>query len=223
MSLTVHVPDTAPEVKRVAIAQLGARVIQHDYAVWWNIMRTRDTGVDGETFIHPVAEPAVMIGNGTIAFELARQAPECGEIYVPFGGGGLICGIALAMRALGRNPRIVACEVETAAPLRASFEAGRAVAIERAPSFVDGIGGQSVFEEMWPLLQACVDEVVVVPLADVGASVASLWRENRVVVEGAGAVSVAAARAHARSAHAVAIVSGGNIGWPVFKSILDEA
>lgn len=220
ISLTVHVPDTAPAVKRDAIAALGAKVVAHEFSAWWDVMRTRDTGVAGEVFIHPFADAPVIIGNGTIALELVRQAPVIDEIYVPVGGGGLISGIALGLKALGRKVRIIACEVETAAPLRASFEAGRAVSIERVSSFVDGIGGQSVFEEMWPLLRRCVDDVVVVSLDEVRASVLDLWRNNRIVAEGAGAAAVAAARKNAGDRHAVAIVSGGNINASVYGEIL---
>jgi threonine dehydratase len=220
VSVTVHVPNTAPEVKRNAIAELGAKVVTHDYAAWWEIMRTRDTGTAGEFFVHPFADPEVMIGNGTIALELARQLPECEEIFVPVGGGGLLCGIALGMRALGLKPRIIACEVETAAPLRASFDAGRAVAIERTPSFVDGIGGQSVFEEMWPLFQRLVDDIVVVSLEDVRKAMEGLCRHNRVVAEGAGAAAVAAAQTRSAANQSVAIISGGNIDWRVYSQLL---
>lgn len=220
MSLIVHVPDTAPAVKRDAIAGLGARVVAHPFADWWTIMRTRQTGEEG-VFVHPVAEPAVMVGNGVIALELARQCPACDEVFVPFGGGGMLCGIALAMRALGRNVRIVACEVETAAPLSASFAAGRPMSIVRTPSFVDGIGGQSVFEDMWPLLEDCVDDVVVVSLAAARASLRDLWRRAHLVAEGAGAVALAAARLHARGENPVAIISGGNIGWPEFRQAIE--
>lgn len=223
VGLTVHVPDTAPEVKRNAIAALGAKVVMHDYSAWWEIMRTRDTGVAGEMFVHPFADPEVITGNATIALELARQAPDCAEIYVPVGGGGLICGVALGMRALGLKPRIIACEVETAAPLRASFAAGRAVSIERTPSFVDGIGGQSVFEEMWPLLRQVVDDVVVVSLDEIRAAMADLWRNNRIVVEGAGAASVAAARQRDSAGLSVAILSGGNINWCAYSEIVSAA
>lgn len=219
--LNVHVPSSAPAVKLAAISQLGARIQTHAYADWWAIMATRNTGADDGKFIHPVCEPAVMLGNGTIALELAKQCPRIDTVFVPVGGGGLLAGIALAFRALGMKVRIVGCEVETAAPLTKSRRAGRPVSIERVPSFVDGIGGASVFEEMWPLLSELADDVVVVTLEEIRAAMRRLARESHLICEGAGAAAVAAAL-HGRDGdrNAVAIVSGGNIDLPVFADIV---
>lgn len=186
-------------------------------------MMTRDTRCADGRFIHPVCEPAVMLGNGTIALELARQWQPIDSMFIPVGGGGLLSGIALGLRALGLRPRIVACEVETAAPLESSRRAGKAVAIQRQPSFVDGIGGGSVLDEMWPLLNRLVDEVVVVSLAEVKAAMRALARESHLVSEGAGAASVAAAmRSGAATGNSVAVISGGNIDPQVFAEIITE-
>jgi len=221
--LTVHAPANAPAVKLEAIRRLGAHVVTHPYEEWWRIMMSRDTGCPDGQFIHPVSEPAVMLGNGTISLELARQWERIDAVFIPVGGGGLLSGIALAFRALGLRPRIVACEVETAAPLSSSRRAGKAVAIQRQPSFVDGIGGGSVLEEMWPLLSKVVDEVVVVTLEEIRAAMRMLMRESHLVCEGAGAASVAAAlRSGPRAGNTVAVISGGNIDPAVFAEIINE-
>lgn len=219
--LTVHAPSTAPAVKLAAIRALGATVETHSYSEWWQIMSTRVTGRDDGRFIHPVCEAGVLLGNGTIALELARQWAHIDSVFVPLGGGGLLCGIALAFRALGSRPRIIACEVETAAPLTKSREAGRPVSIQRLPSFVDGIGGGGVLEQMWPLLQDLVDAVVVVSLDEIREAMRALALESHLVCEGAGAASVAAALSgRGGGGNCVAIISGGNIDLPVFASIV---
>jgi threonine dehydratase len=111
--LPVHVivPDTAAKVKVNALLNLGAKVTTVSFSDWWEIMMTRSAGVDG-FFIHPVAELEVIIGNGGIGLEICSQCPDVDVIVVPFGGGGMISGIALAMKALGKNPLIVACEID---------------------------------------------------------------------------------------------------------------
>src|SRR3546814_18082081 len=98
-------------------------------------MCARSAGPGEGLFVHPVCEPGVIVGNGTIGLELAEDWPDFDTVVVPFGGGGLICGIALALRSIGHPARIIACEVETAAPLKAAMRAGKPVTIERASSF----------------------------------------------------------------------------------------
>lgn len=221
IKLTVHAPSSAPAVKLAAIRRLGAQVETHSYSDWWQIMSTRRTGRPDGRFIHPVCEEAVLLGNGTIALELTRQWSQIDTVFVPVGGGGLLCGIALALRALGARPRIVACEVETAAPLSRSREAGQPVSIQRQPSFVDGIGGGGVLEEMWPLLQELVDSVVVVSLDEIRSAMRAIALESHLVCEGAGAASVAAALSgRGGSGNCVAVLSGGNIDMSVFASIV---
>jgi threonine dehydratase len=223
LPVTVHAPDTAAEVKLAAMRALGASVIQHPFERWWEILSTRDTGADDGAFVHPVAERGVVLGNGTIGLELAEDWPEVDTVVVPFGGGGLVSGIALALRALGRNVRIIACEAETSTPLTAALAAGQPVRVERQPSFVDGIGSGSVLEEMWPLLRELVDEVIVVSIADIRAAVRALARQSHLVAEGAGAAALAAALSpKCRGRNVTAVISGGNIDAARLAEILAE-
>lgn len=220
--VTVHAPDTAAEVKLAAMRALGASVVQHSFERWWEILSTREAG-DG-VFVHPVAERSVILGNGTIGLELAEDWPQLDTVVVPFGGGGLASGIALALRALGRTVRVVACEAETSAPLAAAFAAGRPVRVERQPSFVDGIGSNSVLEEMWPLLTELIDDVIVVSIADIRAAVRALAMQSHIVAEGAGAAALAAAlSARCGGRNVAAIISGGNIDMARLTEILAEA
>lgn len=219
--LTVHAPDTAAKVKLKAIRALDATVVTHSFADWWAIISTRDTGADDGVFVHPVCEPGVILGNGTIGLELAEQWPEMDTVVIPFGGGGLACGIALALQALSREVHIVACEIETATPLTAAFAAGHPVQVQRRPSFVDGIGSSRVLNEMWPLLRELIDQVIVVSLADATAALRELALRHHLVAEGAGAVALAAAgSAECPGRNIAAVISGGNIDLDTFSRIL---
>ncbi len=219
---TVIVPDHAPATKLAAIERLGARTVLVPFDRWWRVMEEHAfPGLTGR-FVHPVSEPEVIAGNGTVGLELIEQLPEVATIVVPFGGGGLSCGIAAAVKALRPSVRVVAAEVETAAPLAAALAAGEPRTIDYQPSFVDGIGGKSVLPEMWPLVRELVDEVVVVSLGQVAGAVRLLAERARVVAEGAGAASVAAALASpALPTPVVAVVSGGNLDSDRLATILD--
>src|SRR5439155_1870122 len=121
---TVVAPDTAPATKIAAVERLGGRVIRAPFAEWWRTFETRSyPGVDA-TFIHAFDDPDVMAGNGVIALELLEDLPELAAVVIPWGGGGLACGIASVLRALAPQVRIFAAEIETGAPLAASLEAG---------------------------------------------------------------------------------------------------
>jgi threonine dehydratase len=221
--VTVHAPDTANPVKLAALERLGAEVRLHCFADWWEIMQTRGAGLGEAVFVHPVCEPEVMLGNGTIGLEIAEQADDFDSVVVPIGGGGLVSGIALALRALGLNKRIVACEVETSTPLAAAFAAGRPVTVERGASWIDGMGSTGVLEPMWPLLRELVDEVVVVETDAVRAALRRLAGEHHLIAEGAGAAAVAAALSPAlRGRRPLAVVSGGNIDMATFARLTEE-
>jgi threonine dehydratase len=212
VALTVHAPDSAARIKLDSLRSMGARVVEHSFADWWRIIVSRETGEADGTFIHPVCEPAVILGNGTIGLELAQAWPELDTVVVPFGGGGLSTGIALALRAMSRKVRVIAAEIETSTPLAAAFAAGKPTQVERQPSFVDGIGSNCVLDEMWPLVRELIDQVIVVKIADAQSAVRDLAFRHHIVAEGAGAVALAAALSpECRGAHVAAIISGGNI------------
>jgi threonine dehydratase len=223
VACTVLVPDHAPRTKLDAITRLGARYDKLPFAEWWQVLV--DNGRDGMpgAFIHPVANRDVIAGNGTVGLEIADALPDVSTVFVPYGGGGLACGIAIAMRATVPGASVFACEVDTAAPLAASLRAGAAVSVDYTPSFVDGIGGRSVLPSIWPLASALLAGSRVVTVEDARDSVRLLVNRARVVAEGAGAASVAAALAwpHAGD-RVVCVVSGGNIDAAVLAKILIE-
>jgi threonine dehydratase len=218
---TVVVPDNAPRTKLEAIERLGGRIVKIPFDRWWQVLVEHGyPGIDG-LFIHPVADPAVIAGNGTIGLEILEDLPDVDRVIVPYGGGGLSCGIASAIKALKPSVAVYAAEVETAAPLAASLAAGEPASIEYRPSFVDGIGGKSVLPEMWPLVRALLSGSLVVGLAEIAEAIRLLASRHRVIAEGAGASSLAAARAGAPGAEKiVCVISGGNIDSARLATIL---
>jgi threonine dehydratase len=221
LSCTVVVPTNAPETKLAAIARLGAKIIKVPYDDWWQILVShRFEGLRGR-FIHPVSDPAVMAGNGTVGLEILEDLPEVESIVVPYGGGGLSVGIAASLLGSKRSTKVYAAEVETAAPLAASWAFDQPRPAPYLPSFVDGIGGKSVLEEIWPLAKTMLAGSIVVSLRAVADAIRMLVERNRVVAEGAGAASVAAAlTGKAGTRHIVCVVSGGNLDTSKLTKIL---
>jgi threonine dehydratase len=216
----VIVPAEAPRAKLDRIEALGAELVPVTHEEWWQAMV--DCGRDGVEgfFVHPVADEAVMAGNGTIGLELAEDAPEFDSVVIPWGGGGLTTGIASAIKALRPGVRVVTAEPETGAPLAAAFAAGEPREIVFEPSWVDGAGGRALLPGMWECAQELVDEAVSVPLADVEEAVRLLGASAHVVAEGAGALALAAALR--RNDRCICIVSGGNIDPGVLARILAD-
>ncbi len=224
IACTVVVPEAAPEAKLAAITRLSARIVKVPFERWWQILVDRGyPGMDG-LFIHPTADPAVVAGNGTIGLEILEDLPDPDAVLVPWGGGGLSCGIASGLRGAGSAAKVFACEVETAAPFAASLAAGRPTPTDYTPSFVDGIGGRSVFPELWPLATSVLAGSLVVSVAETAAAIRHLASRARVVAEGAGAAPVAAALSgRAPTGKIVCVVSGGNIDAAVLARILGGA
>jgi threonine dehydratase len=217
---TVVVPDHAPQTKLAAIERLGARYIKVPFDDWWQVIVThRYPGLDG-LFVHPVSDPAVMAGNGTIGLEILEDLPEVEAILIPYGGGGLSCGIATAVRALKPDVKIYACEVETSAAFAAALAAGKPTKIDYRASFVDGIGSSAVLEDMWPLARRLLDGSLVCSLAEVAEAIRTLAERHRVIAEGAGATPVAAALAGKAAGGKIAcVISGGNIDFEKLSKI----
>jgi threonine dehydratase len=218
---SVVVPDTAPEAKLAAIERLGAQVVLVSPDEWLEVFRTRErAGMEG-LFVHAFSDRNVMAGNGTIGLELLEDLPDVEAVLIPYGGGGLSCGIASVLRALKPECRVYACEVETAAPLAPSLEAGEPVRVEWTKTFVDGIGAPEVFPEMFELARELLDGSLVVTLEEATAAVRLLAERAHVIAEGAGAVPVAAALSGRAGDGTIAcVVSGGNIDAAVLAAIL---
>ena len=221
LTATAIVPDHAPQAKLSALARLGTQVEKVPFDAWWQVLVDHGQAGRKGFFIHPVSDPSVMAGNGTIGLEILEDLPDVHTVLVPYGGGGLSCGIAAAIRASASRARVIACEVDTAAPLSVALAAGRPVPAPYTASFVDGIGSKGVLPEMWPLASRLLDGALSSPLDDVAAAVRLLVERAHVVSEGAGAAPVAAALSgKAGRGKTVCVVSGGNIDARVLARIL---
>ena len=210
---TIVLPTHAPTTKLEKILNLGAEVIKVPADKFFEIFVTRThEGVEG-TFVHAFSDPAVMAGNGTIGLEILEDLPDVDTVLVAWGGGGLACGVASAIRAIKPDVKIYACEIETSQPLTASFKSGKAATnADYAHSFVDGISAPWVLPEMFELAKPLIEDTLVVSLEETVEAIKLLAVQNSVIAEGAGAVSVAAALSgRAGTGKIVCIISGGNI------------
>jgi threonine dehydratase len=210
---TVVAIETAPETKIARMRALGATVVKAPFdACWEGLERRTFPGIDG-TFVHPFDDDHFIAGNATAGLEIVEDLPSVATVITALGGGGLVTGVASAVRAKKRGVRIFVAEPETAAPYSRSLQLGKASPFEAwQPSFVDGAGGKSVFPRMWERMQGLVDGSIVVSLDETRSAMRVLAERSRVIAEGAGALSVAAALSgKAGDGPIVALVSGGNI------------
>jgi len=164
----------------------------------------------------------VMAGNGTIALEILEDLPDVDAIVIPWGGGGLTCGIATAMRAKKPGCRLFAAEVATAAPLAASVAAGSPQVVDYQPSFIDGIGSKTVLPQMLEAARELIDGALVASVEEVAAALRLMAVRNHVIAEGAGACALACALSDkAGKGRVVCVVSGGNIDVSKLCAALD--
>jgi threonine dehydratase len=222
---SVLVMDTAPETKLRAIERLGASIVKASYEECWRTVEQHRSDRMRGHFVHPFDDDRFISGNGTIGLEIVEDLPEVDAVIAPLGGGGLLAGIAFALRDLRPDARVYAAEPETAAPLAASLRAGRASYVEHwQPSFVDGAGGRSVIESMWPLLRDHVADSVVVGLDEAARAMKIAADRVHVIAEGAAACAIAAALSPAMRERGhrsiVAVVSGGNIDLARFAELV---
>jgi threonine dehydratase len=221
---SVMVMDTAPETKLRAIERLGAKIVKASYDECWRTVEQHGSDRMRGRFVHPFDDDNFISGNGTIGLEILEDLPDTDAIIAPLGGGGLLTGIGVAAKAIRSDLRIYAAEPETAAPLFVSLRAGKASRFDAwQPSFVDGAGGKSVLEGMWPLLQTWVDESIVVRLEDAARAMRIVAERVHVIAEGAAACAAAAALSETMRARGhrkiVAVISGGNIDLAKFAEL----
>jgi len=222
---SVMVMDTAPETKLRAIERLGATIVKATYDECWRTVEQHRSDRMRGRFVHPFDDDDFIAGNGTIGVEILEDLPDVDAVIAPLGGGGLLAGIACALDALRPEARIYAAEPETAAPLSVSLRNGAASRFDGwQASFVDGAGGKSVIESMWPLLRHWVDDSIVVTLDAAARAMRVVADRVHVVSEGAAACAVAAALsprvAEAGHRKVVAVVSGGNIDLSRFAQLV---
>ena len=219
---TVVAIETAPESKLARMRALGARLVLVSYDVAWKALDDRAfPGVDG-TFVHPFDDDNFIAGHGSMGLEILEDAPDTKAIIASIGGGGLITGVASAIKAINPGIKIFGAEPETAAPAALSFEKNSPQVFKNwKASFVDGAGGQSVFPRMWERMKPLVDGYIVVTLEETKKAMRIMAEKARIISEGAGALPLAAAlTGKAGKGPIVAIVSGGNIDLKKFFELI---
>ena len=219
---TVVAIETAPTAKLERMRALGAKLVLVPYAVAWQALEDRSyPGVVG-TFIHPFDDDNFIAGHGSMGLEILEDAPDTAAIIAAIGGGGLVTGVASAVKALRPEIKIWGAEPETAAPAALSFAKGSAQEFpDWKATFVDGAGGKSVFPRMWQRMQPVVEGSIVVSLDEVKHAMRLMAAKARVIAEGAGALGLAAAlTGKAGPGPIVAIVSGGNIDLAKFAELI---
>lgn len=219
---SVVVIDTAPESKIARMRNLGAKLIPVPFDTAWQAMEDRAfPGIEG-TFIHPFDNQNFVTGNATLGLEILEDAPDVVSVTAAIGGGGLLTGVGSAIKALKPEVEVWGAEPETAAPGALSFARGSPqVFTEWKASFVDGAGGKSIFPRMWERFRSVADGSIVVSLEETKRAMRMLAEKTRVIAEGAGALSVAAALSgKAGNGPIVAVVSGGNIDLDKFFALI---
>ncbi|MFC1463449.1 MAG: threonine ammonia-lyase [Candidatus Brachytrichaceae bacterium NZ_4S206] len=224
---TIVMPEYAPLTKVVSTRDLGAEVILHgatfDDA---GTFAREQQQARGLTFVHAFDDPLVIAGQGTIGLEIMAALPELTTLLVPIGGGGLISGIAIAVKALKPNVRIIGVQSAACAPVRASLAAGQVVTATSANTIADGIAVKRPAELTLRYIRELVDDVVEVSDDEIARGIAHCAQYARLVVEGAGAAGVAALLARKVDVHSddviCAVLCGGNIDGNLLARVIEQ-
>jgi threonine dehydratase len=220
VSSRVYMPVDAPLAKQVATADYGAEVVLAGETFEESSAAARNDP-DGRVLVPPFDDEAIIAGQGTIGLELLEQAPDADTIVVPLGGGGLLSGIAVAVKALRPDIRVIGVQAGGCAAWPPSLAAGRPVVIERGTTIADGIAVQRPGDITFPLVQQYVDEVVEVTEDEICRAVVVLLERSKLMVEGAGAAGLAALLAgKVKGRQAVCVLSGGNLDAGMLQVIV---
>lgn len=218
----VLVIETAPAAKLDAARRLGAEIVKAPFDECWQAMADRSHPAMTGAFVHPFEDDAFVAGNASIGLEILEDLPDVDCVIAAFGGGGLSCGIAAALKERGHNAKVYAAEPETAAPLARSLAAGSAQNFpDWKATWVDGCGGKSVFPRMWDLAHHLLAGSIVSTLEDIRKAMRLVAERNRVISEGAGACAVAAGLSgKCGEGKIVCVISGGNIDLAKFSELV---
>ena len=218
----VLVIDTAPVAKLDAARRLGAEIVKAPFDECWKALADRTHPAMKGAFVHPFEDDEFIAGNASVGLEILEDLPDVDCIVAGFGGGGLSCGIAAAMKERGKKVKVFAAEPETAAPLARSLAAGSAQNFpDWKASWVDGCGGKSVFPRMWNLARHLLAGSIVSTLEETRDAMRLVAERNHVIAEGAAACAVAAGLSgKCGSGTIVCVVSGGNIDLAKFSELV---
>lgn len=224
---TIVMPATAPLAKVLATKNYGGKVVLHGsvyddaYAKACEIQKE-----SGATFLHPFDDKYVIAGQGTIGLEILEDLEEVDIVVVPIGGGGIISGIATAIKAIKPSVRVIGVEAANAASMKAALEKGEVHTIEATPTIADGIAVKRAGNLTYEIIKENVDEIVTVSESEISEAFLFLMEKSKVVAEGAGAVSVAAVMSNkidAKDKNIVSVISGGNVDINLMERIINRA
>jgi threonine dehydratase len=227
VSATIVMPETTPIMKVANTRGHGARVVlagtSYDEAYLEARRMEREEGL---TFVHPFDDEVVIAGQGTLGLEVVEQVPGLDAVLVPVGGGGLVSGVAVAVKALAPRVKIIGVEAEVLACMQAAVEAGELVTLEAASTIADGIAVKRAGEITFEHVQSLVDEIVTVTEEEIASAILYLLEKEKTVAEGAGAVAVAALMHHKlpklAGKRVCSVISGGNIDVNVVARVIER-
>lgn len=221
----IYIPESAPEVKKISIKKLGAHIIELPFSDIWDMVRSDDSDKYPELLIHPVFTNGLTYGYGMIAQEILEDLPNIDAIVIPFGVGGLTLGISRILKKINPSVHIYVSEPTTASPFKASIENKKAMRIERISSFIDAIGTPEVLPYVYHELKDVITDSIVITPEEALSNLKDMALNNKLICEGAAAVSVAAAKKLAqggRYKNIVSVLSGGNIASDVLLKALSS-
>jgi len=225
----IVMPKTTPEIKVDSVRQMGAKTVLHgntyDDACEEAARLVAETGM---TFIHPYDDPQVIAGQGTIAMEVLEQGDIPHAVFVPVGGGGLIAGMALWLKAHHPEIRVIGVEPDDAPCMYEALRAGERVVLDQVGIFADGVAVRQAGEEPFRIAQAYVDEILLVGTDEICAAIKDIYDETRSITEPAGALAVAGikqyvAREGISGERLVAIDSGANMNFDRLRHVAERA
>jgi len=222
----IVMPLTTPLVKVTATRNFGAEVLLHGASydeAYLEAVRLCDE--QQLTFIHPFDDPAVMAGQGAIGLELLEQVPQLEAVVVPIGGGGLIGGIACAIKESRPQVRVVGVQTTRLPSMQAAIQAHHPVTVDPATTIADGIAVRRAGDLTFPLVERYVDEIVTVEEDEIASAILMLLEREKTLAEGAGAAALAALLQHRTSlhgAHTAVLVCGGNIDVTLLSRIIER-
>ena len=216
--------DAAPAAKQDAVRRLGGEIVMASYDDCWKALADRAHPAMEGTFVHPFEDDEFIAGNASAGLEILEDLPDVDCVVAAFGGGGLSCGIAAAMKERSPRVKVFAAEPETASPLAHSLRLGSPQAFPGwTASWVDGCGGKSVFPRMWALAHHLLAGSIVCSLDEIRRAMRIVAERNHVIAEGAGACAVAAGLSgKCGSGKIVCVVSGGNIDLVKFSELVNS-
>ncbi len=226
VAATVVMPKTTPLAKVMATKGYGAEVILHGAGFDDAVVLARQLEQErGVRYVPPFDDPLIIAGQGTVGLEIIQQLPEIDTLLVPIGGGGLIAGVALAARSLGRKLRIIGVQAAECPSALMARREGKPVALPKAKSLADGIAVKRLGEQTFPMIEELVDDLVTVEEEEIAQAIVALIEKGKLVVEGAGAVTLAALLyQHGKLAHGntVCLLSGGNLDVQTMSRVIER-